>query len=127
MSFITKWLARQADLDFQTKRADWLDGQIAHLETRLQLTEKALIDERKAKDKFVLRHSDMMSQKAGLVPAFIKDAEPKEPHKPNPEEEDRIHSMAEMQRTADIDEGLEPYPIEWYENKLRENPEQYLI
>lgn len=119
-----RWRARQSDLDFQTKRADWLDGQLARLELELKEAKKALAAERSSKDKFVLRHSDMMAQRAGLTPAFVKDAAPPLPPEPDftQEDEDRITFMAQANMEADKAQGLTAYPIEHYIDQLKAHP-----
>lgn len=129
MSWWSAWRARQSDLDFQTKRADWLDGQLVRKEQEVKLLQDALVAERKAKDKFTLRHSDMMAQKAGLAPAFIKDAEPKKDvvQELSPADEEELMFLAQANMDADAEAGLPLYPIEHYVSKLKEMNYKELI
>lgn len=92
------------------------------------LLQHQIIDERKAKDRFVNRFCNQLSVKAGLIGVFTKD-EPKQPKLPevySPEVENKITAAAEMQRNADIDAGFDPQPIEFYAGQIREDPEKWL-
>lgn len=123
-----KFFATASELDFQTKRADWLAAEVEKLEQKLALAEAAIKDERKAKDKFILTAMDQISVKAGLFGQFQKQEKPKEVKPPSysPEMEARIEAAAKLQREADIDGGYDPHPIEWYVNQIKDNPEAFL-
>lgn len=119
-----KFFATASELDFQTKRADWLAAELEKVEKKLALAEQALKDERKSKDKFVLTAMDQISVKAGLFGQFRKSADkPKDkPPEYSPEMEGRIMAAAELQRNADIDNGFDPQPVEFYADKIRQDP-----
>jgi hypothetical protein len=120
------WRARQTDLDFQTKRADWLDSQLARIEAELKLTQKSLESERKAKDKVLLRHADMMSQKAGLFGAFVKDADPKKP-----EEKPQVftsYSETQIRAAAELLHEADPvWSVEEHMEAVRQDPDNHIF
>jgi len=114
------------DLEFERKAKEQIEGLLEREETRNELLESAVKSERAKKDKVLLRHADMMSQKSGLTPAFVKDAESKkEPDnliEYDDEMERRITAAAKLQQ--DIDP--EPQSLEFYEESIRQDPERYL-
>lgn len=127
MGLFRNLFRKAQELDFQDRRIVLLEGEVRHLQNKLMLTEKAWKDERAKKDKVLLRHADMMSQKAGLVPAFVKDAEPPAKEEPDHETEGRIAEIARMQKEADDAEGLAPRPLDYYRELVREEGAESLI
>lgn len=126
MGLIGNLFRKAQDLDFQDRRIVILESDLARANLELGLAKKAIDTARNSENKTLRRHADMMSQKAGLTPTFVKDAEPKKGLAPDPDGEERIHSIATIQRQADIDDGLEPEPIEFYVGKLRDNPDPFI-
>lgn len=109
---------------------DYLETCLNREIARNVLLEKQIVDERKSKDKFMLRYCDQVSVQNKLYATFSKDAEAKEPDKPlelSPDEEAEVRWTAKIQRDADIDAGMNVSPIEEYENAIREKGVRNLI
>lgn len=121
-----KWWNQAATIDrltreveFAVRQKDEIEGLLNREESRSALLEKALITERQAKDKVLLRYADQVSKQVGLPQHFVDDAKPKVEDKPDAELESRVRDAAIVQREQDINSGLDPYPVEWYENQIR--------
>jgi hypothetical protein len=120
----------QREVDFTRRQKEEIEGLLEREESRNALLESALKTEQKAHNMALRRYADQMSKQVGLNQHFVADATPKEADKPlqlSPDEEERVTWMAKVQRDEDVDAGLSPRPIEFYENIIREDPSKYLI
>lgn len=137
MGFFSKWFNQAAqldtlgrDLDFEQRKSSELEKLLIREEDKNALLEKEIKRVNTAKDKIVLRYADQVSKQVGLPQHFVSDVIEK-PVKDKPEidlaKEAQITWLAEENRQADIDRGIEPQPIEWYEDILRENFDKYVV
>lgn len=125
MGLISNLFRKASELDFQDRRIVILESELARANAELTLAKKVIDAARSSENKTLRRHADMMSQKAGLTPAFVKDATPKEAEtliEYDDEMERRITAAAKLQRNIDP----EPQPLEFYEDAVRKDPERYL-
>ncbi len=120
----------QREVDFTRRQKEEIEGLLEREESRNALLESALKAEQKAHNMALRRYADQMSKQVGLNQHFVADATPKQPDKPlqlSADEEERVSWMAKVQRDEDVDAGLSPRPIEFYENIIREDPSKYLL
>ena len=78
-NFIQRLFDKADTIGHLEVQVSMLMDRLSHTEGKLDLTEKALVSERRAKDKIVLRYADQVSKQAGLHQHFVNDAvEPKD-------------------------------------------------
>lgn len=129
MGFVGNLFTKAAEIGQLGRHINFLQAQLDREIWKREALEKSLKAERAAKDRVLLRHADMMSVKAALHGAFVKDAEQKAVVPPTISQEDkeRIRWMAEQMRTADLDEKGQAPDLQVYIDKIAESPDDYLV
>ena len=129
---LRKWFAQAGEIDrltrelnFAEKKCDEMERLLDREEKRANLLESALLKERGAKDKILLRYADQISRQQKLPQHFIDDA--REPEKevvevPTMMEVEHVKWAAKELREFDLAQGRETPPIEVYEQKVKEDP-----
>lgn len=110
------------------REAAFLQGLLNAEKERVILLESAIVKERAAKDKVLLRHADIMTRQAKLGEHFVNDALPKLEIEPEPltlQEIEKLEWAAQVSRDADLEIGIDK-PIEMYLEAVRQDPYRYL-
>ena len=81
-NFIQRLFDKADTIGHLEVQVSMLMDRLSHAEGKLDLTEKALVSERRAKDKIVLRYADQVSKQAGLHQHFVNDAVESKPDEP---------------------------------------------
>jgi len=140
MSWIRKWFAQgneiahlRMEVEFLTRERNEYQSLLDREETRTALLESALGKEVADHKRTLRRIADQAAKQLGLPAHYVKDGEearsvPSTP--PDPEEssdEQFVRWQAEAQRNADIEAGITPNTIEFYEAIIRSNPNGFII
>lgn len=112
---------------------DFLTRELDRIEQRHDLLEAALTRESADHKRTLRRVADQASKQLGLPAHFVKDGEDTgtvTSTPPDPEEssdEQFVRWQAKAQRDSDIEAGITPNTIEYYEGIIRSNPNGYII
>ncbi len=129
MGWLRNCFATAGEVKSLTREVGFLQGLLEAANKRNVLLERTIIDERKAKDKVLLRHADQMSLLAKAGQHFVNDAIPKLEIEPEPltiQQLEAIDWAAKAMQDADIEAGIEPRPLEQYRNAIEAEPYKYL-
>lgn len=128
MGWIRNAFKTAGEVNSLVREVGFLQGLLEARDKRIEMLEAVIVSERKAKDKVLLRHADMMSAQAKLGQHFVNDAIPKLEIEPEPltlQQIEAIDWAAKAMRDADIEAGVER-PIEAYIDAIKSDPNRYL-
>lgn len=134
MAFWSKWVNQAGqidslsrDLDFEQRRCKELESLLEREEFRNKALEKEVLKARNSEIRTLRHHADVISKTVKASSTFTTINEPPPP--PPPPDATMLEKTrwaAEQMRQIDIDDGITPFDVEYYESLIKENPEQYL-
>ena len=124
MAFFRKLFAKMSEIDRLQAELKWEshkryaeEQRADRAEAKLELTEKALGAERRAKDKIALRYCDQISRQQKLPERFVEDSKPEKEAIQYYDEayEAQLRAYAiEAKQQAEANGDIEPWPLEKY-------------
>ena len=117
------------DLEFEQRASGELEKLLTRAETDLAELKLEVKAARRSEIKTLRHHADIVGKGVKVPSSFVAINEEPEPDKPQEidfETQERIRVAAELNRQMDIDDELEPRPIEYYIETIQQDPDKWL-
>jgi len=115
----------EREVDFLRRQLAFTEDRAVHAEMKVDLLEETVISERSKHDKFVAVAMDKLTKNAGTFQKVLLPQPVEKPVEMSESEMERIEWIAKMNKEADEDMGLDPQPLEYYIDIIKQDPQKY--